>query len=233
MGEIMLRRAVTRIRTFLGSSDAARWERRLEIAVEATKGLSRKLRLIAAAGDAEQIRDLLAEVRYAEVFHNLGFSVEFLQDDNLPDMRIAKGDHEIYAEVKRFRIVPPGPPILPKGEFDVLEEYGNPARDIRKVLQNIEGKFHQLPSADSVIAIWNNDGDMEEIEVKEAVDDLCVDRANGLHPSFPEKFLFVVYGSPWLHCRNSKQFFCFPVKSPLERWCQGLMVSLEKVHTSD
>ena len=219
----MLKRALTNIHRLLGENGTRRWKGRIELAAREMEGTPCKLRLIGEAGDAEQTLDLLAEFRYAEVFHSLGFRVEFIQGANLPDLKATREGHEIYIEVKRFRIVHPGPPPLPEGEF-TLEEYGNPDRDIRKTLQNIEDKLRQLPPAHSVIAIWNNDEDLEELEVQDAVEHLS------LRP--PEDLLFVVYGWPQCVLRNAppQQLFCFPAKPTLEPWCHQLMADLQKTH---
>ena len=62
------------------------------------------------------------------------------------------------------------PPVLDL-ECDDLElpGHGNPPRDIRKAAEKIRAKFPQIGSEQAIIAIWNDEEELEELEVEAAV----------------------------------------------------------------
>ncbi len=226
----VMQKALKKVAALLEARYAKRWSARLQKA-QNYKGVDAKFRLISQAGDKEQLLDLLAEFRYAELFSQRGFEVEFIQDDNLPDLRVTREGQEMWVEVMLFLPIHPGPPPLsPSGEGPCeLQEYGNPARDVRKALQKIEYKFRQLVAGDSIIAIWNDDGAMEELEVREAVGDLVEDVANGIRSPLPSGLRFVIYVSPRLMLVESgvQQLHCFPLKPCLGSQYKDLISELE------
>lgn len=172
--------------------------------IQEMPGADSVLGRIAVAADSETLLDYLAEIRYALLFARLEFQVEFEPlGKQGPDLRVSRGGNSAFAEVTRFRPIHPGPPELDLAdEATLLPEYGNVERDIKKAIRKIYRKFSQVGMGDSIIAIWNDDEDMEEIEVEAAVRDLRGD------PSLPAELLFVVYGSKWI---SKKQFHCFSV----------------------
>lgn len=159
---------------------------------------------IASAADEETFRDYLVEVRYALIFAGLAFQVEIEPfGKEGPDLRVSRDGHKTVVETTRFRPVHPGPPLLDlSDEMAVLPEYGNVKRDIRKAIRKIYKKFSQVGNGESIIAIWNDDEDMEEIEVEAAVNDLRNET------SLPTGLSFVVYGSKFI---GDKQLYCFPI----------------------
>jgi len=139
---------------------------------------------IAWVSDKEQLDDYFAEVVYALVFAGLGFQVEIEPFGGKgPDLRVSRDGRQALVEVTRFRKIYPGPP-----EFDIREEneelelpdYGDVHRDFRKSFQKLLSKFSQVGENQSIIAIWNDDGDLEEREVKTAVNALCNDAEQGI-----------------------------------------------------
>lgn len=175
-------------------------------------GASQLFKRIASATNKEQVEDYLAEVRYALVFAGLGFQVEIEPSGRKgPDLGISRDSQKAIVEVMRFRKVYPGPPVLDlSSPIMVLPEYGNPPRDIRKAFEKIMNKFPQVGGEDAIIAIWNDDEDMEEREVKAAVSHLRSDAAQRIFP-LPHELLFVLYGSNAVY-PGGRQLFCFPLR---------------------
>ena len=172
---------------------------------------------IASASDKDQLEDYLAEVRYALVFAGLGFQVEIEPFGGKgPDLRVSRDGHQALVEITRFRKIYPGP-----AEFDICDEndelelpdYGDVHRDVRKSFEKLLSKFSQVGDEQSIIAIWNDDGDLEEGEVKTAVNALCEDSEQHIL-SLPNGLLFVLYGSPWVRTIDHKQLYCFPLRHP-------------------
>jgi hypothetical protein len=165
---------------------------------------------IASAKDKETLHDYFAEITYALVFAGLGFEVEIEPSGKEgPDQRVSRDGHQAFVEITRFRFVHPGPPVLDlSDELCILPEYGNIKRDTRKAIGKIYKKFAQTSGGESIIAIWNDDEDMEDLEVEAAVDDLRHETA------LPSGLSFVIYGSKWV---GHKQFYCFPLRYPVQQ----------------
>jgi hypothetical protein len=98
-----------------------------------------------------------------------------------PDLKVSRDNHEAFVEVTRFRKVSSGPPPLDLSDENlVLQVYGNPLRDIQKTFDKLVAKFRQVQDAQAIIAIWNDDGDLEELEVQAAVVNLWEDASSGI-----------------------------------------------------
>jgi hypothetical protein len=165
---------------------------------------------LTSASDKEQFDDYLAEVIYALLFIGVGFEVEIEPfGAKGPDLGVKRDGHQAVVEITRLRKIFAGPP-----EFNIcdseLPDYGNPQRDIRKAFEKILSKFRQVGDDQSIIAIWNDDGDLEDVEVAMAVNYL---RNNAIqHASVPDGLLFVVYASQWVQLPSHyKQIYCFPI----------------------
>lgn len=187
--------------------------------IQRMPGASRLFRRIASASNKEQLDDYLAEVRYALTFAGLGFQVEIEPFGNKgPDLRVLRDGQSASVEIMRFRKVYPGPPVLDL-ECDDLElpEYGNPPRDIRKAAEKIRAKFPQIGSEQAIIAIWNDEEELEELEVEAAVNDMRRDAYRNVL-SLPDGLLFVLYGSNAKHEGGRKQLYCFPLRRPRQSY---------------
>ena len=167
-------------------------------------------RRVASATDREQLADYLAEVRYALIFAGLQFEVQIEPLGRQgPDLKVSRDDHEAFVEVMRFRKVSSGPPPLDLSDENlVLQVYGNPLRDIQKTFEKLVAKFRQVQDAQAIIVIWNDDGDLEELEVQAAVMSLREDASRGIL-LLPSSIIFVLHGSPWIQAGNHKQLHCF------------------------
>jgi hypothetical protein len=138
-----------------------------------------------------------------------------------PDLGISRDGYSAIVEIMRFRKVHPGPPMDSLNGALLLSQYGNPVGDIRKAFGKLLAKFPQVKGENAIIAIWNDDGDLEELEVHGAVTELSNDAKQGIL-SLPCGLLFVIYGSPWLS-GDQRQLYCFPFlhqdqTEPIARW---------------
>lgn len=197
--------------------------------VQVMPGSRQMFKRIASAPDIEQLMDYLAEVRYALVFAGLNFDVEIEPlGKKGPDLQIAKNGNRAIVEVKRFRKIYPGPPELDiNNPKTILVEYGNVTRDVRKAFNSILTKFGQIGNSDAIIAIWNDDEDLDDWEVSKAVKDVRLDSKNN-QLAVPSNLAFVVYGSKWIGPQN-QQLYCFPIHQHNSHhlfWCKEIDSSI-------
>ncbi|MBU2536520.1 MAG: hypothetical protein ABIK32_07170 [Chloroflexota bacterium] len=222
----LLKKANQKLSLLLEKNEMQLWQSRLE-QVWQMPGASLKFKRIANVPDREQLYDYLAEIRYALVFTRIGFQVQLepLGEEG-PDLGISRDGHSAVVEVKRFRQVDPDPPknSLSDKEFlddtFLLEPYGDPERDIKKIISRIAEKFKQLGNRESIIAVWNDDE--KDIESEHALSELRND-VGQQRLSLPTGLLFVLYGSDWQ--RPRQQFYCFPLRilgTPQSNWMQEL-----------
>ena len=205
-------KALQKIAQF-GNQYAIQWVQKQFERIQRMSGANRIFRRIASASDKEQLDDYLAEVLYALVFAGLEFRVEIEPFGSKgPDLKVSRACHSAAVEVTRFRKMYPGPPVLDLEDENLrLPEYGNPPRDIRKAFEKILAKFSQIENEQAIIAIWNDDEDLEELEVATAVNDMRRD-AHRRVLSLPSGLLFVLYGSKWVRAGDHKQLYCFPLR---------------------
>lgn len=218
----LMNKAKQNLFLLLGKNEAQLWGSRLD-RVQQLPGVSSTLKRITAAPDREQLCDYLAEVRYALVFVGLEFKVQFEPlGKKGPDLGISRNGHDAVVEVKRFRQVDPGPPEISLSDKEyldgtfLLEPYGNPERDVKKIASQIAEKFKQVGNSVSIIAFWNEDEN--DIETEIAVRELCNDTAQQGF-TLPTGLLFILYGSSWQ--RPRQQFHCFPLRileTPQSNW---------------
>lgn len=171
------------------------------------------IRRIADSRDEKQLKDYLTEVRYALVFAALQFQINIEPFEKKgPDLKISKNGNSAIVEIARFRKINPGPPMLNELLDENLElmEYGDIKRDIRKCYEKICSKFRQIEHREikAIIAIWNDDEALEDIECMEAVRRVQRDYDSGNIP-IPHNLSFILYGSYWIGIRT-KQLHCFP-----------------------
>ncbi len=192
------------------------WLQQLFEGVQRMPGSNRLFTRIASASDKEQFDDYLAEVIYTLVFVGVGFEVEIEPfGAKGPDLGVRRDGHQAVVEITRLRKIFAGPP-----EFNIygskLPEYGNPQRDIRKAFEKLLSKFRQIGDDPSIIAIWNDDGDLEEVEVGMAVK--CLRYSSAQHTlTVPDGLLFILYASQWVRLpRDYKQIYCFPMKTSVQ-----------------
>ena len=177
---------------------------------------------LATAPDKEALLDHLATLRYSLIFGYLGFAVSFEPTGTQgPDLLITRDGISATVEVTRFRSMNPGPSVLSEEKLQsdelILEPYGNPCRDVPKSLRKIKEKFRQALAPHAIIAVWNDDEALEELEMSIALRNL---RQNSALPAGLE---FVIYGSRWI---SHIQLHIFPMKPQLDpviqQWAQQI-----------
>ena len=89
-----------------------------------------------------------------------------------------------------------------RGEW-LLEPYGDPQRDVAKSIRKVRDKFRQAIGLHAIIAVWNDDEALDELEIRTALRGLQHD------PRLPAGLELVVYGSPWV---GRSQLYSFPMK---------------------
>jgi len=215
--------AIHRIEELCGARSARQYEP--WICVAATWSGSESLfSRIASAGGLNQVMDYLAEVRFGLVFRHLGFALAMEPSGRKgPDLEVSRGGVSALVEISRFVPANPGPP---DSGGELLAEYGNPARDVAKSLAKIESKFRQLPGELSILALWNDDDALEELEMLEAVT-----TATAL-PDRPASLQFLLFGSAW-H-RLGCDLLCFPfepMNDSMQPWIDDLQaVNMSRVY---
>jgi len=164
----------------------------------------------ALASNKQTLLDHLATLHYSLVFGYLGFFVSFEPDGRKgPDLLITRDGISATVEVTRLRPMNPGPPALSEeecqGSEQVLEPYGDPYRDVNRSFGKVLAKFKQAIGPHSIIAVWNDDDALEELEMFMAVRDLCQ------APCLPAGLDFVIYGSKWISSVHL-HLYTFPLK---------------------
>lgn len=222
-----MEKTLQNVSDLLGTKIARFWYNRFK-RVRQMQGASRKFRCIADTRNREQLYDYLAEILYALAFAGLEFQVEMEPFGKKgTDLRISRDGYSATVEIMRFRRIYAGPSEFSlSDEAPILETYGNPPRDTKKAFEKILTKFSQVKVSNdgSFIAIWNDDEDLEEKEVKQAVRDLCNVETRQIL-SLPRNLLFILYGSKWISLDNQQQIYCFPLQvlgEPQVTWVREL-----------
>jgi hypothetical protein len=119
-----------------------------------------------------------------------------------------------------------GPPVAHAIDIpDILPVYGDPLRDVRKVRDKVILKFRQLREGTGVVAIWNDDGDLEDLEACQGVAEIAREVATGVLSAPPDVFL-VVYASELMYISRKQQVYCFELRPEypdfLRRWAREL-----------
>jgi len=210
--------ALENIKTFFGERGVAYYRTCFE-RLKTVKRVNRVFARISSAKDKEQLADYLAKIRYALIFMGLGFNIEFEPlGSKGPDLGITRDNQQVVVEVTRFRKIYDGPPDLNLDDENLtLVAYGNPKRDIRKAFEKILAKFPQVNNQKGIIAIWNDDEDLDESETLTAVFDISRDSAKGVL-AIPYGLLFVLYGSKWEGEKQLYGFSFYGLVEPFVTW---------------
>lgn len=229
-GDLQLERALQNLSRLFENDAVEFWQNRF-VRVRRMPGASKIFKRIADAPHKAQLRDYLAEIKYCLIFSGLEFLVEIEPFGKIgPDLQISRDKHNAYVEITRFRQIYQGPLESTPSDCRPLP-YGDPTRDTNKAYDKILKKFRQVVNGESIIAIWNDEKDLEEIEVKQAVYSLHKDamRAN---IQLPTGLSFVLYGSDWIILDGNKQLHCFPLRTIHEphqlKWISELEASTVK-----
>jgi hypothetical protein len=207
-----MNKAINKIIQYLPNFDSQYLQKQF-LVVNQLPGAQRIFKRISSTADKEEIKDYIIEIWYSLAFVGLSFNVEIEPlGKQGPDLKISRDDNHAFVEIMRFRKVYLGPPEfnLSDGQ-EILSGYGDIYRDVEKAFRKILNKFSQIGKENSIIAIWNDDGDMEEAHVKTAVAKLSEDATKNII-SLPEGLFSILYGSEWVHLCDKKQLYCFPLK---------------------
>lgn len=201
--------------------EIAFWRSCFEVLGQMT-GSAVKFHEIADESDKEQLLDTLAEVKFAVIFSELGFSVEVepLRKESLganPDLRISKNGYNSLVEVKRFRPSRNPVPEL-SNTASVLSKYGDPQRDWQNIFDKINDKFRQVGN-DGIIAFWNNNDNLEYVDVESAAHAHAIKARSS-------KSSFLLFRS---HLED-ENFFCYKLKYSLPAYQKIWMSELEQVN---
>jgi hypothetical protein len=180
---------------------------------------------LATAADRETLQDHLATLRYSLIFRGLGFIPAYEPTGPTgSDLLITRHETSATVEVTRFRPINPGPPILTQEELHrddcFLQPYGDPERDLARCLRKVTDKFRQATGEHAIIAVWNDDEAIEEINMRLMLSGLRD------YPGRPAGLELVVYGSWWI---GRSQLFSFHMKPKLDAPFQKLAQQLESV----
>ncbi len=195
-------------------------------ALEPVIDIDSKFSRSARVRDLEELCDCMCEFMYALLFLSLGFEVKAEPTgDKGPDFAVSRDGRNAMLECTRFRHIHSGPPVSSLNDPQLRAGfYGDLERDTRKALQKIMGKFPQVEGNNALIAIWNDDGDLEELEVSDAVHQLRIDADAGRF-RLPTGLQAVIYGSDWKQLRDRKQIYCFETRRTephLSEWLEEL-----------
>jgi len=224
-----MRRALEKIAALQGTQRARELEPFLA-RVEEMEGAGRLFKRIADAGDVDAMDDHLATARYALMFAGLAFEVVVEPTGREgPDLSITRDGQSAVVEVTRFRKMHEGPSAsAPPNMPDILQEYGDPLRDIRKVRDKVTSKFRQLRKGTGVVAIWNDDGDLEDLEARQGVAEIAHEVVSGVLSIPPDVFL-VIYASRWMNVSRNQQVYCYELRAECpayqRRWSRDLEFS--------
>ena len=219
-------RALRRIQVLAGGQRAETMEPFFE-RLSQMSGANRLFKRIAYARDVQQLDDYRAEMLYALMFAGLAFDVAIEpKGAEGPDLSVCRDGYSASVEVTRFRRVHEGPPTanlsdLPK----IFPAYGDPIRDVRKVYEKVTSKFRQLREGTGIVAIWNDDGDLEDLEACQGVAEIAHDAVTGVLAVPPDVFL-TIYASELTYCREQQQVYCFELRADCpdhqRRWTKEL-----------
>jgi hypothetical protein len=196
-------RAISRIRQML-SADTNLFTEQIRAAAR-LKGSESTFRRIAQTNDAGQILDYFAEIRFGLMFAHLRFVTAFEPLGTTgPDLSISRDGQKAYVEVKRFRSDNRTEEIGEPG--DELQPYGNPSKDIKKILDSIVEKFKQLDCGNGIVALWGDHDDLEELEFEFAMADVRADSDAGIR-QLPATLLFCVFVPAWFTVRRRQRIY--------------------------
>ena len=163
--------------------------------------------------------DFLVELLFASFFYDDNYTVEIIPRSDLektPDLLISKTAFRGIVEIKHIHKKHDGPRVvLPdeSHELNILEQYGDPIRDERycrdKILEGFQQirQFSELMDTDvMIVAIWNSDEDIEEIDMKFSISHLIEEKDEFENMPNPK---WIVYGNQWYSLRENSKFHVF------------------------
>lgn|GEM_PF-1786478 len=167
----------------------------------------------------KDIRDFIVALIFVSYFHHAKCSVEFIprsKKEKTPDLCIANSEFRGFVEIKHIHDKHDGPKKVLPNESETnekLEEYGNYTRDEKYCRDDIIKGFKQIQNFSGlkktdtmIVAIWNSDEDLEEIDMKSSLNQLIKEKNEFKNMSNPK---CIIYGSDWYSLRRQTQFHVF------------------------
>ncbi len=167
--------------------------------------------------DKGRMGDLLAELHYINLFRNCIWTVEIIpasSHKSRPDLKVISDTFAALIETKHIRFRNPGPSKIKNIiELDFLVPYGDFERD-EKIIRDrsfeaVDQIYHyssRNPKDIPIIALWSSDGDIEELEVKFALERI-IKQIKEEKPDFPNGLL--VFCNGWLY--RGIHFLPYPI----------------------
>jgi len=206
--------ALRRIQALAGGQRAETMEPFFE-RLNRMPGANRLFKRIALARDVQQLDDYRAEMLYALMFAGLAFDVAIEpRGAEGPDLSVCRDGDSASVEVTRFRKVHEGPPTASFADIPgIFPVYGDSLRDVRKVYEKVTSKFRQLRAGTGIVAIWNDDGALEDLEACQGVTEIAHDAVTGVLAVPPDVFL-ATYASEWTNIsKKQQQVYCFGLRA--------------------
>jgi len=163
--------------------------------------------------------DFIVELLFASFFYDEGYTVEIVprsDREKTPDLLISKNDFRGFVEIKHIHKKHDGPVsvnLKELPEMDILEPYSDPVRDERycrdKILEGFQQiqKFSGLMKTDvMIVAIWNSDEEIEDLDMKFSISHLIEERNEFENMPNPK---WIVFGSDWFSLRQNTQIHIF------------------------
>ncbi|MEA1958640.1 MAG: hypothetical protein U9N44_03065 [Chloroflexota bacterium] len=225
-----MEKALATVSRLNGPERAEFWRSRFE-RFSQMPGSNRKFRRIITIPEKDQLSDYLVEIIYALIFAGLGFQVQVEPyGEKGADFKVLRRGEHALLEIRHFRSVNPGPQSIPlteqaflEGTF-LLEKYGDPERAVNNAFDKLAPKFKQISNENSIIAIWNDADDFEDIEM-ESVHQLFLQMVRQYKPLY-ENVVFMLYGSDLI--RSNAQLYCYPLKTAISPEQQSWMDDLRQ-----
>lgn len=213
----LLDQACDRLRAAFVPAEAAFWEPQLR-AVSALPNGERIARKVVRAGDTEEVRDILAEARFALALVGFGFGVgvEPLGKAG-PDLDVELDGQRLLLEVTRLRLKRQMPVFDFSDPNPMLAELGDPLPDVRRAYDKTRGKLSQLNRKPGAIAVWNDDEVLDDAHCRTAIHWVQKDLEAGAAPS-AERLELVLYLSNWISCADHADLSAWAVQPSPASW---------------
>ena len=169
-----------------------------------------------------RIKDFIIELSFALYFYEANFIVVFVprsDKEKTPDLFISNSEFHGFVEIKHIHKKHDGLKMVLPNESDSsveFEKYGDPIRDERYCRDKILEGFQQIQNFSGlkktdfmVVAIWNSDADLEDIDMELCINHLIEEKNEFANIPNPK---CIVYGSDWHSIRKKTQFHVFNFK---------------------
>ena len=241
-----IERAYDKIVILRGRDQADFWRKLLSV-IQPCDHSSSLFRRIAQAADNDQLADCLVEGMFVFHFLDHGFAVSIIpgsSKERRPDLRVSRDGQTAVVEIKHYRHKHPGPPLLDLDEYrrtgktPLLAKYGDYERDEKRchriLVNTLEQIFAHIDGKEPfIIAFWNSDDDLDELQFSSSVQSLLARERNILPP---DSCGFSLFRSNWIEFPNGRriqQFYATPltpmIPGTIAKWMDDLEVGCYQI----